>query len=121
MTSSLTAAATWGFETFGTAVGLALIAGAVAVALPWLNSLVAALVALALAAWSSRATSGTVPPIALTPSAVGIAGALGTAGIVFLAAPAPLGAWRGLVLALGVVPLWYKVRERRRGPPRRSP
>lgn len=104
-----------GFEAFGTACGLAVVAGAVALLAPGLTMLTGALVALAVAGWASlhRPASGRRPTsIAyLPPFAI-----LAVAGGVFLDPTAPLGSGRALLLGLSVVPLWVV----ERGAPRRS-
>ncbi len=99
-------------DTFRVAVGLGVIAGALALLFPPLNSLVAALVALAAAGWmagwsrSGRETS--------RPVGTGIAWAcVGLGGAAFVALDPPWAAGRGLVLSLSLLPLWLL--DRRRG------
>ena len=106
-----------GFETFGTASGLAVVAGALSVVAPTFDVLTETLVALALAGWASlHRRAGR--PFRLTRTAPGpyvVAFALlAVAGVVFLDAAGSIAAWRALVLGLGLVPLWL---VERRGSP----
>lgn len=104
-----------GLEAFGTASGLAVIAGSLAVVVPMFDALTVTLVALAIAGWASARRRGArragVAVRAVVASAVGLV-ALGIAGAAYVAPPAPLAPWRALVLALGVVPLWTLERRR---------
>lgn len=109
-----------GFEAFGTACGLAIVAGALSAFAPALSMLTAALAALAVAGWASlRAPAGPgkgartrAAKAYLLPFV-----ALATAGVLFLDPAAPVGPWRALVLALGLVPLWSVERLRPRTAP----
>jgi hypothetical protein len=103
-----------GFEAFGTACGLAVVAGALSVVAPMFDLLTATLAALALAGWAALhrrdgRPSGLSPrwwaPYTL-PFAL-----LGAATVVFVDPPGPAGPCRALLLGLGLVPLW--VLERR--------
>ncbi len=97
-------------DTFGLAVGTALIAGGLSVVAPFLAALVGALAALALASWAMALGSGRWTRARWRSSGPGlVALALGALG--FLDPPTALSAYRGLVLAIGLVPLW--VLERR--------
>jgi hypothetical protein len=107
-----------GSEAFGTACGLAVIAGALSVLAPGLDLLVAAMVALGCAGWASlhrragcRTGFGRRGPLALLLAL----GCLGGGAAVFLDAPAPLRPWRALALGLALVPLWA-IERRRTGP-----
>jgi hypothetical protein len=108
-----------GFEAFGAACGLAVVAGALSVLAPGLSMLTASLATLAVAGWAAgrRRTEGLgtgralrvvayLPPFA----------ALAAAGLLFLDPADPLGPWRGLALGLGLVPLWTVERLRTRTP-----
>ncbi len=104
-----------GSEAFGTACGLAVIVGALAVVAPELDLLVAAMVALGLAGWASVHRRGRprLGPGAGRRAAYAIAfSVLGAGVVLFVAAPAPLGPWRPLLLGLGVLPLWTVERRR---------
>lgn len=108
-----------GFEAFGTAVGLAVILGSLSAVVADLVPVTGTLAALALAGWATLprrrvARSGPLGPAtvaALLPLALG-AGA-------YLAPPPSFEAYRGLALALGLLPLWLVERgggrTRRRG------
>jgi hypothetical protein len=121
MTGTLPAAGELGFDTFGTACGLAVIAGALAVVVPTLALLAPTLVALALAGWAVRHRQGDRRRARSSAARAGAVGAWlllagGTAAYLD-----PLGPWRAgraLLLGLGVVPLW--VLERREPGPGRS-
>lgn len=97
-------------DTFGLAVGTALIAGGLSVVASFLAALVGALAALALASWAMALGPDRWTRGRWRSSGPGLAAlALGALG--FLHPPTGLIAYRGLVLALGLVPLW--VLERR--------
>ena len=79
-----------GFETFGTAIGLAVVAGALSLLTPALSVLTGTLAALAIAAAGAAA---------------------------YLDPLGPLGPFRGLILGVSLVPLWVAERGiARRGP-----
>jgi len=106
------------FETFGVAVGSALVCGALSTFLPLFVAPTATLAALALAAWVSRNRRQYL----LSQQGVGLSrgvalGVLGGAAIGFLAPPALIAPERGLVLALGLLPLF--ISERYESRPRR--
>ncbi len=104
-----------GSSTFGAAVGLALIAGGLSLAVPELTTLVGTLAALAFAAWAAHArTELTRKAGRVAGVAAGLA-ALGLAAVLFAAAPSAVGPVRGLVLALGLLPLWVAERKRPNG------
>jgi len=101
------------FEAFGAAVGSAVVCGALSVLAPLLVAPTATLAALALAGWVSRARRrgllsrrgiGLSPALAL--------GALGVAAGAFLEPPAFLVPVRGLLLAVGLLPLFATERLR---------
>jgi hypothetical protein len=104
-----------GFEAFGTACGLAVVAGALSVVVPEFSVLTATLVALALAGWASLRRRG--PPVLgwvrarFGPYALSF-GALAAAAGLYVDPSGPIGLWRSLVLGLGVVPLWVVERAR---------
>lgn len=106
------------FDAFGVAVGASLVAGGLAIVLPFLLALTATLSALALAAWvavartrlPARAASGRwrgAVPLLL----------LGAGAVVFLLDPPPLARVRGLVLAVSLLPLWARERNPRPAAP----
>lgn len=109
----------FGFEAFGTASGLAIMAGALAAFAPVLSMLTATLVALAVAGWAAlrhqegvdRPTRSGAPATYVLPFS-----SLGAAGVLFLDPGSPLGRWRALVLALGLLPLWAVERLRSHHP-----
>ena len=106
-----------GLDPFSAAVTLALVTGAFAIDAPFLSSLVLALGALAIAAWSTRrahersdGTGGILPAHGVGLISVGIGAAS------FFLLPSPVSVLRGLALAISLLPLWWI--ERRRGRPR---
>ncbi len=112
MTGVTGAAGPLGFEAFGCACGLAVVAGALARVVPGFAELTVALVALAVAGWASLHGRGTLRPARVRhalPFAV-----LAGAGALFLVPPPALAPWHALLLGLAVVPLWAQ--ERRRPP-----
>lgn len=94
----------WGFDPFRTAVALAVVAGAVSLALPWLVGLVGALAALAVAAWAADLPVHGRP--SRTPRCVAAVAILGVAGLAFVGALGPTASYRGALLAVGLLPLW---------------
>lgn len=109
------------FDTFSFAVGLAIIAGGLAVAAPYLNALTVALTALAIAGWASGFAGAKGAAFAeVGPAAIlGLScTALGALAFVFL--PSPFSVGRGLVLAGALLPLWYLDRGSRSGRSRRA-
>jgi hypothetical protein len=109
------------FQTFPAAVGLALIAGGLALAAPFLNSLVGALAALAVAGWvvdrrpvGRESVGRTAPTVRLGWVCVGM-GAL-----IFFALPPPAAAARGLLLAGSFLPLWLADRRTATSHPARA-
>ncbi len=105
-----------GFEAFGTASGLAIVSGALALLVPGLAMLTAALAGLAVAGWASiGARRRAADRLRSSPALL----VLGLAAVGFLDPPVPLVRARALLLALGLVPLWLG--ERRRNPARATP
>ena len=101
-----------GFETFGTAVGLAVVAGALSLIAPPLSVLVGTLAALALAGWASvRYRTGGPRGSVGSKARAGALVAAALAGIVYLDPPQAMEPLRAFLLGLGLVPLW--VAERR--------
>jgi hypothetical protein len=108
------------FDTFSVALGLALIAGGLALLAPFLNSLTGALVALAAAGWAAGVPRTARGWTDLTPPArMGGVLLLGLGVVAYLGLSGSLDAGRGLVLAASLVPLWMI--ERRRGVGRAYP
>ena len=98
-----------GFEAFGAACGLAVVAGALATAVPAFDALTVTLVALAIAAWASRhRRSGRRPPggARRTDAYVAAFAVLAAASIAFADPPGGWASTRALALGLAVVPLW---------------
>ena len=106
-----------GFAAFGTSVGLAVLLGALSVAVPGLVAVTGTLAALAVAGWATLPRRLGPTPWARrgAVSLVGCALLLGAAA--YLLPPVFLVPYRGLAIALGLVPLWLL---ERRGRPRRS-
>jgi len=105
------------FETFGVAVGSAQVCGALSTFVPLFVAPTATLAALALAGWVSRTRRQEV----LSRRGIGLSrglalGVLGGTAVGFLAPPALLAPARGLVLALGLLPLF--IAERLQSRPR---
>jgi hypothetical protein len=102
-----------GFETFGTAVGFALVSGALSLVDPTLTVVPGTLAALAVAAWAvGRKRSGTRALPRPTLPSWGPVAVLAVAGTLYLDPGAPWGPFRGLALGLGLVPLWWTERHR---------
>jgi len=94
-----------GFEAFGVAVGATLVSGALSLAAPFLIALTGALAALAIAGWSARLRRTGPFRAGLLRPIVALA-ILGSVTVIFLFPPTALDAARGLILALGLLPLW---------------
>ncbi len=109
-----------GREAFGTACGLAIVVGAVAVVDPALDALAATLVVLGVAGWASshRRAFGGLSAVGRAPRAFGVAFvALALGAIAFAIPPSTLAPWRALLLGVATVPLWGLERRRAaRGP-----
>jgi hypothetical protein len=101
-----------GFDAFGTACGLAVVTGALALLSPRLDALTAALAALAVAGWASlhRRRPGPRSPRPGRYAAPLVL--LGASAFVYLDPPPALSIGRALVLGLGLVPLWAAERGR---------
>lgn len=100
---------TLGFDTFGTACGLAVIAGALALLVPTLAALTATLVALAVAGWAARHRRGGPPRYRSARSTLAELVPwlpLAAAAVLFVAPVAPWADARALLLGLGTVPVW---------------
>jgi hypothetical protein len=98
-----------GYEAFGSACGLAVVSGALAVVVPGFDILTATLVALALAGWASihRRERRTATPLGPSLRRFAAPFAVLAVGVgVYVEPPAPVAVWRALLLGLGVVPLW---------------
>ncbi len=113
-----------GFEAFGTACGLAVIAGALSLAVPTLAPVLLPLAALAVAGWASRQRRAAGPGPAtgsrLAP-ALALALLAGMVGL-FLDPPPALATERGFLLGLALVPLWATGRRTRaKAAPREVP
>ena len=115
MTGPCSRAEELGFDAFGAACGLAVIAGALSLVAPGFGALTAALVALAVAGWASlhrRDPNQLRPPTRSTAAAVVPWALLGGAATLFFAPPVGFAPWRALVLGASVVPLWAAERQR---------
>ncbi len=112
-----------GFEAFGTACGLAVVVGALALLVPSFATLTVSLVALAVAGWASarrRIASGSAGPGPLRSAHALALALLAGATVLYFLPDDALAAARSLLLALAVVPLWVVERGdvgpgRRRG------
>lgn len=107
-----------GFDAFGSACGLAVISGGLSLVVPMFVPLTATLAALAVAGWASIHRSGRMRVgrslvLAVTYGAPFVA--LSVGAVVFLDPPGSLGAYRGLLLGVALVPLWAAERARRSG------
>lgn len=101
------------FEAFGAAVGSAVVCGALSVLVPMLIAPTATLAALALAGWLSLARRrGTLSRGGFGPGPVAALCILGGVSVGFLASPPFLSPYRGLLLAVGLVPLFAVGRAR---------
>ncbi len=100
------------FDTFRVGVALAIVVGALSLAAPSLDALVLALVALASAGWAASHVRGR-PFRGTAGSAASVAAfcAAGTGAAVYFLAPYPWVVVRGLLLALGFLPLWWAERR----------
>jgi len=117
MRAHLGAGRTIEFEAFGTSVGIAMVCGALSVILPTLSAAVGTLSALAVASWVALVRQGRLPVYRAPGSSSAVAlAALGGCGALYLDPPGPLLEYRGLLLAIGLVPLLLV--ERRRSTPR---
>jgi|HubBroStandDraft_1064217.scaffolds.fasta_scaffold13435_5 hypothetical protein len=106
--------ATVEFDTFSVSLGIAVIAGGLALLAPFLDSLTAALVALAGAGWAAGLPRhGARAADWARPARVGGILALGIGTVAFFALPGPFDIARGLALSVSFVPLWLV--ERRAG------
>lgn len=107
------------FEVFGTSMGIGLIAGVLSVLDPFLEALAGTLAALSLAGWASMMRRRGAGRAALLRSDRLLALGLLAAGAAVYGFPtAVLAEFRGLVVALAVVPLWLTERRRPSAPDR---
>lgn len=107
------------FEVFGTAVGGGLVAGALSIVAPFLLGLTGTLTALAVAGWARlHARGGRTGSTVLGGRGSLALALLGGGALMFLFPPEGLQAFRGLVLAVSTVPLWWLERARSRRPTR---
>jgi hypothetical protein len=104
------------FEVVGVAVGAALVSGALSVLGPYLASLTGALAALAFAGWiAGRSSTGPgLGPALREPGALLALASLAAGAAVYLGLAAPFARWRGLVLGVALVPLWWSGARRPR-------
>lgn len=122
MTGRPSWAALFEFDAFSAAVASTEACGALSVIEPWLVAPTATLAAIALAAWMSlaqRRGSFSRKRFRFGPALVLVV--LGTAAVVFLVPPPVTGTVRGLILAVGLVPLFILEKVHRGSrPPRFS-
>ncbi len=105
-------------DALGLAVGTALVAGALSVVASFLAALVGTLAALAVLSWTIlRGRSGVGRRAYVGGGRAVPLGVLAAGTVVFLSPPLDLFPYRGLLLALSLVPLW----ARERGWPRLAP
>jgi hypothetical protein len=101
------------FEAFGTAVGSAVVCGALSVLVPTLIAPTATLAALAVAGWLSLARRrGSLSRNSVGLGPIAALCLLGGAAVGFLVSPPALSPFRGLLLAGGLVPLFAVGRAR---------
>ena len=106
------------FETFGVAVGLALVCGALSVFFSVLDAPTATLAALALAGWLSLARrTGALHRDRFDRRNVAALVGLGATSAVYLSPPTVLVPVRGLLLAMSLVPLFLLQRSATSYPP----
>ena len=119
MTGRVTTGPMFEFDAFGVAFGSAAVCGILSAFVPWLTAPTATLSALAVAGWVSRPMRrGTRSWRGISPAPAAALGVLGGAAGGFLDPPPPLAPVRGLILAVGLVPL-FTLDRLRSGP--RSP
>ncbi len=112
MSATVPTASLFAFDAFGTAVGLAVVSGALSLLVPTLGVLVGTLAALALAGWASIRYQNRSFRARAGGRARGAAlGAVALTGILYLDPPGALAPVRGLLLGLGLVPLWVAERQ----------
>jgi hypothetical protein len=109
------------FDTFSVAVGLAIVAGGLALVVPYLDGLAVALVALAAAGWAAGRASPSADRRfrAMSSQVTGLLAALAGVGAFFLL-PEPIAHVRGLLLSLSLLPLWWTERRGTPGTPARE-
>jgi hypothetical protein len=100
------------FDVIGVCVGAALVSGALSLVGPHLAALTAALAALALAGWAAqvRRAPGRLRRSLAWRSGGAVASIVAGAGL-FVAGPSLLLPFRGLLLALLLIPLWSVARR----------
>jgi hypothetical protein len=100
------------FDALGLAAGTALIAGALSVVAGFLVGLVGTLAALALASWIVRRGQAAASPRAYLEGGRGIGlGVLALGAAIFAVAGGEVETFRGLILAVSLVPLWWRERS----------
>jgi hypothetical protein len=101
------------FDVFPTAVIGALVTGVLSLLAPFLVALTGTLIALAVAGWcSSRRQDGTNLRSLGRPDRASALAALGLIEVLSLSPAVPWAAFRGLVMAAGILPLWWVERPR---------
>jgi hypothetical protein len=100
------------FEVVGAAAGCAVVAGGLSLVLPFLVALTGALAAIAVAGFAAvvRAAGASARELR-RPGPVLALAALGGGGALFLGAPPPLHAARGVLLGVALVPLAFAARS----------
>ena len=107
-----------GFETFGTAVGLSLVVGALSLVAPMLTVLAGTLAALAIAGLGFAPLPGAPPaPVGRFGARWAALAATAAGALVYLDPPLAVAPFRGLVLGVGLVPLWVSERALARRAP----
>jgi len=93
-------------DAFGSATGLAVVCGALAIVVPFLVSVTGTLAAIAVAAWTiARASADEARSFRHGSTAVAAVG-LAVAAVVYLKPPASFGPYRALLLALVTATFW---------------
>ncbi|HTP56137.1 MAG TPA: hypothetical protein VML53_05700 [Thermoplasmata archaeon] len=93
-------------DAFGSAAGLAIVCGALAIVVPFLVAVTGTLTAIAVAAWAIARASGEEARRLRHSSTAAAAVGLAVAAVLYLAPPPHFGPYRALVLALVTAVFW---------------
>jgi hypothetical protein len=112
MTRSSFGSALGEFDVLGVATTCALVVGAFSLLAPFLSSLTGTLAALALAGWCSKLRPGGASVRGIVRPGRGIALAAFGGGVILFVGPLASSLFRGLVLGVAIVPLWFVEKRR---------